>query len=65
VNAVDTTGAGDTFTGYCLYELLAGAPPYDALRFGSAASALEVAKPGAAETIPSRAEVESFLEKNR
>ena len=62
VDAVDTTGAGDTFTGYCLYALLNGEPPKDALRFGAAASALEVTRTGAAETIPEREEVLRFLE---
>ncbi|MBR0113048.1 MAG: ribokinase [Clostridia bacterium] len=65
VNAVDTTGAGDTFTGYCLSRLLGGAQPYDALITGSAASAIEVTKPGAAETIPSKDEVERFLLANK
>lgn len=61
VNAVDTTGAGDTFTGYCLYELLSGAAPEKALLTGCAASALEVTKYGAAETIPHSDEVRQFL----
>lgn len=61
VNAVDTTGAGDTFTGYCLNALLGGAEPEDALKTASAASAIVVTKPGAAETIPERQEVREFL----
>ena len=61
VNAVDTTGAGDTFTGYCLYELLSGTEPGKALLTGCAASAIEVTKYGAAETIPHREDVEGFL----
>ncbi len=64
VKAVDTTGAGDTFTGYCLYDLLCGVSPYEAMRKGCAASAIEVTKPGAAETIPSGSEVEEFLRNN-
>ena len=64
VKAVDTTGAGDTFTGYCLYHLLGGASPADALKTASAASAIEVTRPGAAETIPAREEVEEFLMAN-
>ncbi len=59
--AVDTTGAGDTFTGYCIYSLLEGKNPHEALRIGSAASAIEITRPGAAETIPDRAEVDEFL----
>ena len=61
VNAVDTTGAGDTFTGYCLNALLGGAEPEDALKTASAASAIVVTKPGAAETIPQKNEVDDFL----
>ncbi|MBR4727087.1 MAG: ribokinase [Clostridia bacterium] len=62
VNAVDTTGAGDTFTGYCLQALLDGKSPQEALRIGQAAAAIEVTRPGAAETIPSRDQVEAFLQ---
>lgn len=61
VKAADTTGAGDTFTGYCIYALLQGESPAQALRIGAAASALEVTRPGAAETIPDRAQVLEFL----
>ena len=62
VNAVDTTGAGDTFTGYFLASLIEDDAPADhALRFASAASALAVQKVGAAETIPDRSEVEQFF----
>ncbi|MBQ7637792.1 MAG: ribokinase [Clostridia bacterium] len=64
VDAIDTTGAGDTFTGYCLYALLSGKSPEYALRFGAAASALEVTRPGAAETIPDKEEVLEFLEQH-
>ncbi len=65
VNAVDTTGAGDTFTGYCLFELLSGNSPRDSMLTGCAASAIEVTKPGAAETIPARDEVLRFLEEHK
>ena len=61
VNAVDTTGAGDTFTGYCLYALLTGKTPQEALTVGSAAAAIAVTRKGAAETIPDRAATEDFL----
>ena len=61
VNAVDTTGAGDTFTGYCLYALLTEKTPKEALTVGSAAAAIAVTQKGAAETIPDRAATEDFL----
>lgn len=61
VNAVDTTAAGDTFIGFCLAALAAGAPPEVALRRGSAAAALCVTRLGAAAAIPNRSEVDAFL----
>lgn len=65
VNAVDTTGAGDTFTGYVLNSLMNGKSPSQALRFASAASAIAVTKPGAAETIPTLEQVNKFLADNK
>ncbi|MCQ2470881.1 MAG: ribokinase [Clostridia bacterium] len=65
VNAVDTTGAGDTFTGYFLNDFLTNADPKQALIKASAASAIVVGKYGAAETIPENAEVEKFLSENK
>ena len=61
VKAVDTTAAGDTFTGYYLAALAAGAGEGDALRRASAAAAISVPRPGAAPSIPSAAEVDAFL----
>lgn len=61
VNAADTTGAGDTYTGYFLAGLLSGKAPRDAMREASAASALVCSRVGAAESIPSAAEVAEFL----
>lgn len=63
VNAVDTTGAGDTFTGYFLNAILNGVKAETALKTASAASAIVVGKSGAAETIPSKEDVENFLKK--
>lgn len=61
VGAVDTTGAGDTFTGYYLAGVLAGDPPEAAMRRAAAAAALAVSRPGAAAAIPALAEVEAVL----
>ncbi len=52
VTAVDTTAAGDTFTGYFLASVADGLSPYEALARASAASALAVTKKGAAPSIP-------------
>jgi ribokinase len=60
-NVVDTTGAGDTFTGYYLAERLRAAPFPDALRFAAAAAALCCTQPGASPSIPRRAEVEAMI----
>jgi len=61
VDAVDTTGAGDTFLGSFLAHYCHGAPAEQSLRYASAASALQVIRPGAAAAIPARNEVEQFL----
>lgn len=61
VDVVDTTGAGDTFTGYILSSLLEGTGPDKALKISSAASAIAVGLAGAAETIPTRDKVIEFL----
>jgi len=49
---VDTTGAGDTFTGYFLHNVTKGINEKRALEIASAASALAIQKNGAAESIP-------------
>lgn len=61
VRALDTTGAGDTFAGYLIAGLAAGAEPAEALRLASAAAALKVTRAGAGDAIPARAEVGAFL----
>ncbi|GHE01848.1 ribokinase [Defluviimonas sp. 20V17] len=62
VKPVDTTGAGDCFTGFLAAALDAGRPPAEAMRFAAAAAALQVTRPGTADAMPSRDEVDSFLE---
>ena len=57
VEAVDTTAAGDTFTGYFLAEFLAGQPTAEALTRASRAAAICVTRPGAAVSIPRREEL--------
>ena len=59
--AVDTTCAGDTFTGYFTEALVSGRSPAEALRRASAASAIAVSRVGAAGSIPEREEVEAKL----
>ncbi|MCB0115623.1 MAG: hypothetical protein KDD84_16100, partial [Caldilineaceae bacterium] len=57
VDAVDTTAAGDTFTGYFLAGIVAGESIADALQMAAKAAAICVTRPGAADSIPVRAEV--------
>lgn len=54
---VDTTGAGDTFTGYFFSSLLSGGTPAQALRLAAQASSVTVSRAGAAPSIPTLAEV--------
>lgn len=58
VRAVDTTAAGDTFTGYFIAGLMEGLPLSDCMRRASRAASISVTRPGAADSIPLRAEVE-------
>lgn len=61
VKAVDTTAAGDTFTGFFLASLAEGCPAEQALRISAKASSLCVTRPGAVASIPTKAEVLSAL----
>lgn len=61
VPRVDTTGAGDTFTGYFLAGAAAGLPMEEVLRRASIASSLAVSRAGAAASIP---ELNEVLEAN-
>ena len=54
---VDTTAAGDTFTGYFFTSVTKGIAPAEALRIASAASAIAVSRKGASPSIPSLDEV--------
>lgn len=58
VRAVDTTGAGDTYTGYYIAGMLKGMSIPEILEFASRASALAVMKKGAVPSIPFLREVE-------
>lgn len=59
--AVDTTAAGDTFTGFFLTTYLASGDAALALRTAAQASAIAVSRPGAAPSIPTMAEVQAAL----
>lgn len=57
VTPVDTTGAGDTFTGVLVARLAAGDAEADALRAASVAAALATTRPGASPSTPTWHEV--------
>ena len=57
VEAVDTTAAGDTFIGYYLAGCAEGRGVREALELATRAAALCVTRPGAMDSIPSRADL--------
>lgn len=57
VTAVDTTGAGDTFTGYVLAGLDRGMPMAQAITLATRAAALMVMRHGTADVIPDLKEI--------
>ena len=57
IPVVDTTAAGDTFTGFFFAAVADGVEPAEALRRASKASSISVTRPGAAASIPTLAEV--------
>ncbi|MBC8041373.1 MAG: ribokinase, partial [Opitutaceae bacterium] len=57
VQAVDTTGAGDTFIGFLLAAAMQGRPLSEALAQACRAAAISVTRPGAADSVPTFAEV--------
>ncbi len=63
VPVVDTTAAGDTFTGYFAAALAEGKDLAYAVDVASAASALAVTKSGAAPSIPMKEEAEKLIQK--
>ena len=59
--AVDTTGAGDTFTGYLIARMMGGCSLEEGMAWASVASGIAVTRPGAAASIPTSDEVEAML----
>lgn len=57
VKAVDTTAAGDTFTGYFFASLMQGKPLSECMRLAAKASSIAVCRHGAASSIPEASEV--------
>jgi len=57
VKVLDTTAAGDTFTGYFLAAVVSGISAADGLAMAAKAAAIAVSRKGAAASIPRREEV--------
>lgn len=57
VEPVDTTAAGDTYTGFFLAGVLSGRDTHWAMRYASVAAGIAVTRPGAAPSIPTKGEV--------
>lgn len=57
IQAVDTTGAGDTFTAALALALVEGRAPREALRFACVAGSLAAMARGAQPSLPNRASV--------
>lgn len=62
VEAVDVTAAGDCFNGALAAALAEGQTLTGAIHFATTAATLAVTKPGAQDSIPTRAEVEAMLQ---
>lgn len=58
---IETTGAGDAFNGAFAVALAERASPAAAVRFACAAAGISVTRPGTAQSMPDRAEVEALL----
>lgn len=65
VQAVDTTGAGDTFTGAFCVAIAEGKSITEAVEFGNAAAGLSVTRYGVVESIPTREEAERMIQEKR
>lgn len=64
VNAVDTTGAGDTFSAAFTVALSEGKKVREAVEFANCAAALSVTKYGVVPSLPTRAAVDKFMQEN-
>lgn len=60
VKTVDTTAAGDTFSGFFISGLMRGLAPREAMDLAARASAIAVTRHGAATSIPELGEVREF-----
>ena len=61
VEVVDTTGAGDAFSGTLSVAIAGGLPLEEAVRHANAAGALTVTRFGTMRVMPTRQEIDAFL----
>jgi len=61
VKAIDTTGAGDCFSGALMAALAKKRPVNEAIEFASCAAAISVTRLGVVESLPTLAETETFI----
>jgi ribokinase len=61
VKAIDTTAAGDAFNGAFATALLRGSDPVASVKYAAAVAAISVTRHGAQPSMPTQAEVETFL----
>jgi ribokinase len=61
MKAVDTTAAGDVFSGALAVRLAEDCPLFEAVRFAHAAAAISVTRVGAQPSIPTRKEINALL----
>lgn len=64
VKAIDTTGAGDAFNGGLLTALSEGKTIGEAAHFANALAAISVQRIGTTPSMPTRAEIDKFLEEH-
>ncbi|HEX4758398.1 MAG TPA: ribokinase [Terracidiphilus sp.] len=58
---VETTGAGDAFSGGLAVALSEGMDLVDAVRFGCATAGISITRPGTAPSMPTRTEIDALL----
>lgn len=58
VNAIDTTGAGDCFTGVFATYLAEGKNMVEAIKYANIASSISVTRPGAVPSLPTKKEID-------
>lgn len=65
VKAVDTTAAGDSFIGAFAMKICDCGDTDKAIKYATAVSAIVVTRQGAQDSIPTKEEIEEFIEKNK